>query len=233
MINWRRGQVIVTRNRIAQEGPLDEFLDGLAAKRPPAGAGARRGRVPRSRPGHDPAGPAGSRRARPHAPPESRDRVGRHRRASRTSDVADRFMSSCSDTACSRSSTCPSDSATRTSSMSPRRSQLCRDARPARAQPRPRARLVLRVRGSRSRPTDAPGHAAVAQEAVHRDGPKRLEPDRPLWPAGRSHGHHGLAGCALSLRPSFRPFDAAHRAARGRSHRARALVSAARRNTSY
>ena len=35
MINWRRGQVIVTRNRIAQEGPLDEFLDCLAAKDPP------------------------------------------------------------------------------------------------------------------------------------------------------------------------------------------------------
>jgi KUP system potassium uptake protein len=36
MINWRRGQVIVTRNRVAQEGPLDEFLDGLATKKPPA-----------------------------------------------------------------------------------------------------------------------------------------------------------------------------------------------------
>jgi KUP system potassium uptake protein len=36
MINWRRGQVIVTRNRVAQEGPLAEFLDGLAAReRPP------------------------------------------------------------------------------------------------------------------------------------------------------------------------------------------------------
>jgi KUP system potassium uptake protein len=35
MINWRRGQVIVTQNRVAQEGPLNEFLDGLAAKRPP------------------------------------------------------------------------------------------------------------------------------------------------------------------------------------------------------
>jgi KUP system potassium uptake protein len=35
MINWRRGQVIVTRNRVAKEGPLNEFLDGLAAKEPP------------------------------------------------------------------------------------------------------------------------------------------------------------------------------------------------------
>jgi KUP system potassium uptake protein len=35
MINWRRGQAIVTRNRVAQEGPLNEFLDGLAAKDPP------------------------------------------------------------------------------------------------------------------------------------------------------------------------------------------------------
>jgi len=35
MINWRRGQLIVTRNRVAQEGPLDDFLDGLAGKQPP------------------------------------------------------------------------------------------------------------------------------------------------------------------------------------------------------
>ncbi len=35
MINWRRGQEIVTRNRVAQEGPLNEFLEGLAAKQPP------------------------------------------------------------------------------------------------------------------------------------------------------------------------------------------------------
>jgi KUP system potassium uptake protein len=35
MINWRRGQVIVTRNRVAQEGPLDEFLNGLDSKQPP------------------------------------------------------------------------------------------------------------------------------------------------------------------------------------------------------
>jgi KUP system potassium uptake protein len=34
MINWRRGQVIVTRNRVAQEGPLSEFLVDLAEKRP-------------------------------------------------------------------------------------------------------------------------------------------------------------------------------------------------------
>jgi len=35
MITWRRGQVIVTRNRIALEGSLTEFLDGLACKQPP------------------------------------------------------------------------------------------------------------------------------------------------------------------------------------------------------
>ena len=34
MINWRKGQVIVSRNRIEQEGPLDEFLDGLAQLKP-------------------------------------------------------------------------------------------------------------------------------------------------------------------------------------------------------
>jgi KUP system potassium uptake protein len=35
MINWRRGQDVVTRNRVEQEGPLNEFLDGLSARQPP------------------------------------------------------------------------------------------------------------------------------------------------------------------------------------------------------
>jgi KUP system potassium uptake protein len=35
MLTWRAGQVIVTRNRIAQEGDLHEFLDELAAASPP------------------------------------------------------------------------------------------------------------------------------------------------------------------------------------------------------
>ena len=35
MINWRRGQQIVTRNRVAQEGPLSDFLDGLGSAQPP------------------------------------------------------------------------------------------------------------------------------------------------------------------------------------------------------
>jgi KUP system potassium uptake protein len=35
MINWRRGQVAVTRNRIAQEGPLEEFLDRCPDQKPP------------------------------------------------------------------------------------------------------------------------------------------------------------------------------------------------------
>jgi KUP system potassium uptake protein len=34
MINWRRWQVVVTRNRIAQEGSLEQFLDGLPDQRP-------------------------------------------------------------------------------------------------------------------------------------------------------------------------------------------------------
>jgi KUP system potassium uptake protein len=37
MLNWRRGQEIVTRNRVAQEGPLTEFLDELASRQPPPG----------------------------------------------------------------------------------------------------------------------------------------------------------------------------------------------------
>lgn len=35
MINWRRGQIVVSRKRVAQEGSLNEFLDKLANKQPP------------------------------------------------------------------------------------------------------------------------------------------------------------------------------------------------------
>jgi len=35
MLTWRRGQVIVTANRIAQEGDLHEFLEQLATSKPP------------------------------------------------------------------------------------------------------------------------------------------------------------------------------------------------------
>jgi KUP system potassium uptake protein len=35
MINWRRWQVVVTRNRVAQEGSLQEFLDSLPGQDPP------------------------------------------------------------------------------------------------------------------------------------------------------------------------------------------------------
>ncbi len=35
MITWRRGQMIVTRNRSEKEGSLEEFLDGLAQLKPP------------------------------------------------------------------------------------------------------------------------------------------------------------------------------------------------------
>ncbi|MGH2861088.1 MAG: KUP/HAK/KT family potassium transporter, partial [Solirubrobacteraceae bacterium] len=35
MITWRRGQMLVTRSRRAQEGPLNDFLDGLPETEPP------------------------------------------------------------------------------------------------------------------------------------------------------------------------------------------------------
>src|SRR3954449_10695414 len=35
MLNWRRGQVVVTRNRVAKEGALDDFLVTLPGQQPP------------------------------------------------------------------------------------------------------------------------------------------------------------------------------------------------------
>ena len=74
MINWRRGQTIVTANRVAQEGPLNEFLDGLDSSEAAAGPDSRRRGVPLPRQGHDSAGAPRRRRAHPHAAGEGRDR---------------------------------------------------------------------------------------------------------------------------------------------------------------
>ena len=52
MINWRRGQTIVTRNRVAQEGRLHEFLEGLDSRAEAAGSHARRRGLPMPRQGH-------------------------------------------------------------------------------------------------------------------------------------------------------------------------------------
>ena len=46
-------------------------------------------------------------------------------------------------------------------------------------------------------PSDAPGMQTLAQEAVHRHGPQRVERDRSLRSTRRSHRDHGLAGRAL------------------------------------
>jgi KUP system potassium uptake protein len=35
MINWRRGRTAVTASRVAEEGPLDDFLDSLPDQKPP------------------------------------------------------------------------------------------------------------------------------------------------------------------------------------------------------
>ena len=76
MINWRRGQEIVTRNRAAKEGPLTEFLDRLAAEDPPLTRVPGRGRLPPSDQGDRPARAPDRGREHPHLPAEGRDRLG-------------------------------------------------------------------------------------------------------------------------------------------------------------
>ena len=61
----------------------------------------------------------------------------------------------------------------------------------ARAQPRPRARLLLRL-ADHDHADHAPGMQTVAQDAVHHDGPQRRQPDRSLRPARRPHRDDGL-----------------------------------------
>ena len=47
-------------------------------------------------------------------------------------------------------------------------------------------------------PTDAPGMQTLAQEAVHHNGPQRVQPDRPLRTAQQPHRDDGLPGRALT-----------------------------------
>ena len=182
MINWRRGQVIVTRNRVAQEGPLNEFLDGLDLQAAAARPGSRRRGVPLPRQGHDAAGAARGRRAHPHASREGRDRLGRHRQHSARRDVRPvRGRGTRPRPLQGR----PSDRPVRLprQAQHPRGAGAGAQAGPARAQPRPRARLVLRL-ADHDHADRRSGHAAVAKEPVHRDGPQRIERDRSLRAPG-------------------------------------------------
>ncbi len=49
MLTWRRGQVIVTRNRTEKEGSLEEFLEGLAQTGPTGAASAGHRDLPQPR----------------------------------------------------------------------------------------------------------------------------------------------------------------------------------------
>ena len=54
MMTWQRGREIVTREREKEEGPLREFVDGLAHRTAAADCGARHGGVPQPRQGTAP-----------------------------------------------------------------------------------------------------------------------------------------------------------------------------------
>ena len=91
MVTWRRGREIVTRNRIEEEGALQDFLYKLRMADPPDPARHERRHLPQPRQGHDAAGDARRRRAPPRLPRQGPDRLDRAgQRAPR--GVADRFV---------------------------------------------------------------------------------------------------------------------------------------------
>ena len=172
MINWRRGQVIVTRNRVAQEGPLDEFLDGLAAQQ--AAAHPHPGVAVFLCRDKDTT-PLALRADVEHThtlPAEGRDRLGRHRQHPARRNV--RQMRGRSDRPRPVQGRPPHRPIRLPrQAQHPRGARAGAQARPARAQPRPRARVLLRL-AHHDHPDRRPGHATLAQEAVHR-----------AWPATR------------------------------------------------
>jgi hypothetical protein len=72
--------------------------------------------------------------------------------------------------------------------------------RPTRAQPRPRARLLLRLtdHDHGDRRTD---NATLAQTPFHRHGTQRLQPSRPLQTTHQPHRDHGLSSRTLTASP--------------------------------
>ncbi len=201
MMTWRRGQVIVTRNRTAQEGSLQQFLVELKGAEPPIRAGAGHQRVSQPRQGDHSTGPTGRGRAQPCAPGADRDRVaglrshsscqsrgsGRRGRARRRSLQSD---------ACDRESGLPGQASR------PGGARAGAQAGPLAAQPRPRACLLLPLS---DHPCRGPRrlHALVAQAAVLGHGAQCRQPHRAFRTAAGADRRDGLAG--RGLRPAASP----------------------------
>ena len=190
MINWRRGQVVVTRNRIAKEGSLDDFLYGLPEQEPPLVRlpGVAIFLNPNGR--HNPACAPCTGRAHPHAPqarPHRVDRHGQHPARRRPRPLRRRQART------TRLQHPPRHHPQRL----PRRAQHPRlatrmpQAGAAGTRPRPRARLLLRVTHHHHPHLRAPT-PVLAQGAFHRDGPQRSKPDRPLRTPQRPHRPDGI-----------------------------------------
>ena len=200
MITWRTGQVIVTRSRRAQEGGLSEFLDGLAAIEPPLV------RVPGVAVFLNP----------------SKDTTPLAMRAEvkHTHTLHQRVVIVSVDTV-SIPHVAPSDRFSVQSLGSGRFKVSHVTVRVGYhdAVNVPEALELCRKQGMLERnldlehasyfvsrititPTPAPGMARVAQEDLHRDGPQRRQPDRPLRAAERPHRDHGLAGRAVTPEPA-------------------------------
>ena len=177
MITWRRGQVIVTRKRTAKEGPLVEFLDGLARQGASRRPGSRRSRFPQPHQGDDAAGPPRRSRLHQHVPQAGADRLRRsgqhparrrrravHRRAARRQvrrlacDAQDRLPREAQrpKVAEALSQAGPARSATWTSSTPNTSSRGSRSRRPTRPRVRFwRKRLFIAMARNAASPVEA------------------------------------------------------------------------------
>ena len=160
MINWRRGQVIVTRNRVAQEGPLDEFLDGLAAHEatahphPDVAVFLCRGQATR---------PRWRSAQRSSTPTRSRERVvivSVDTVSIPHVETFDRCAVEVLGHGLFKVVHLTARFGYHDKLNIPERARAGAQARPARAQPRPRARLLLRL-AHHHHPHRRPGHASA------------------------------------------------------------------------
>ena len=192
MVTWRKGRDIVTHNRTDHEGSLEEFLEGLCNAKPPIV------RLPGTaiflNPGKETT-PLALRAQVEHnhafhekvvivsMVPVSIPRV----------DKADRFVSERLGKGLFKIHHITVRVGYHDSWNVPEALANARKHGLPGPQPRPRARLLLRLADD-DRAHRRAGHVALAQAAVHRDGAQRHQPDRPLPPAEPAHRDDGLAG---------------------------------------
>ena len=192
MVTWRKGRDVVTHNRTVARGLARRVPRRPVQRQAAHRAPARHRHLPQPGQGDHAAGAARPGRAQPRLPREGGDRLdgpGQHpaRGQARPLRLRAAGQGPVQDPPHHRARRLPRQL------ERPRGAGRRPQARLPGPQPRSRARVLLRLAHD-DRPHQRAGHVALAQDAVHRDGAQRHQPDRSLPPAEPPHRDDGLPG---------------------------------------